>query len=179
MLQFYPLMSSSNLQRMYNQCCSSCNQVYQSPIRHRQAWSYSFHSYQKWANPGLFCHLVLSFQKHITNFTANRYVKKCPSSIWYRDSNLQPLEHEYPPITTRPGLPSASILTYVVVYFSCLRLHVSTKYCKTFCVLTSLLRKLRVEGHDKFLSCKIIMINKPLILIGICWQICRNLCTPT
>ena len=33
------------------------------------------------------------------------YVKKCPSSIRCWDSNLQPLEHESPPITTRPGLP--------------------------------------------------------------------------
>ena len=32
-------------------------------------------------------------------------MKKCPSSKKYRDSNPQPLEHESPPITTRPGLP--------------------------------------------------------------------------
>ena len=31
--------------------------------------------------------------------------KKYPSSIWCRDSNSRPLEHEPPPITTRPGLP--------------------------------------------------------------------------
>ena len=35
----------------------------------------------------------------------NKYVKKCPSSIWYWDSNPWPLEHESPPITTSPGLP--------------------------------------------------------------------------
>ena len=29
------------------------------------------------------------------------------SSIWCRDSNSRPLEHEPPPITTRPGLPSS------------------------------------------------------------------------
>ena len=29
----------------------------------------------------------------------------CPSSIQCRNSNLKPLEHESPPITTRPGLP--------------------------------------------------------------------------
>ena len=29
----------------------------------------------------------------------------CPFSIWCRDSNSGPLEHESPPITTRPGLP--------------------------------------------------------------------------
>ena len=33
------------------------------------------------------------------------YVKKCPSSIRCQDSNSRPLEHEPPPITTRPGLP--------------------------------------------------------------------------
>ena len=33
------------------------------------------------------------------------YVKKCPSSIRCWDSNSRPLEHEPPPITTRPGLP--------------------------------------------------------------------------
>ena len=48
---------------------------------------------------------ILSFQTHITNFTTNKYVKTCPSSIWYWDLNSQPLEHESPPITTRQGLP--------------------------------------------------------------------------
>ena len=33
------------------------------------------------------------------------YVKICPSSIRYWDSNPQPSGHEPPPITTRPGLP--------------------------------------------------------------------------
>ena len=50
-------------------------------------------------------HLFSSFQTNITNFTTNMYVKKCPSSIRCRDSNSRPLEHEPPPITTRPGLP--------------------------------------------------------------------------
>ena len=45
------------------------------------------------------------FFKHRINFTTNTYVKKCPSSIQYPDSNPQPLEYESPPITTRPGLP--------------------------------------------------------------------------
>ena len=31
-------------------------------------------------------------------------MKKCPSSIWCWDSNSWPLEHESPPIITRPGL---------------------------------------------------------------------------
>ena len=46
-----------------------------------------------------------SFQTNTSNFTTNMYVKKCPSRIRCRDSNSWPLEHEPPPITTRPGLP--------------------------------------------------------------------------
>ena len=49
-------------------------------------------------------HLFVSFQTHITIFSTNRYVRKCPSSIQCRDSNTWPLEHESPPLTTRPGL---------------------------------------------------------------------------
>ena len=48
-------------------------------------------------------HLFLSFQTHNTNFTTNRYVKLCTSSIQCRESNSWPLEHESLPITTRPG----------------------------------------------------------------------------
>ena len=48
--------------------------------------------------------LVFS-NKHHYNFY-NKYMwKKCPSSIWCRDANPQPLERESLPITTRPGLP--------------------------------------------------------------------------
>ena len=49
-------------------------------------------------------HLFLSFQTFITIFTTKN-MKKCRSSIQCRDSNSQPLEHQSPPITTRPGLP--------------------------------------------------------------------------
>ena len=48
--------------------------------------------------------LFSSFQTHITIFTTNK-CEKCTSSIQYRDSNSQPLEHESHPITTRLGLP--------------------------------------------------------------------------
>ena len=37
----------------------------------------------------------------------------CPSSIQHQDSNPQPLEHESPPITTRPGL-----FLFIVVLFN-------------------------------------------------------------
>ena len=56
----------------------------------------------KWAIRGLFLVYFRSFS-NITNFTTNQ-CEKCPSSIWYWDLNPQSLEHESPPITTRPGL---------------------------------------------------------------------------
>ena len=49
-------------------------------------------------------HLFSSFQTHITIFSTNK-CEKCPSSMWCQDSNSQPMEHESPPIITRPGLP--------------------------------------------------------------------------
>ena len=61
--------------------------------------------------PGLFFHLFLSFQTHITIFTTNQ-CEKCPSSIRCWDSNPRPLEHEFHPITTRPGLPFALFVKY-------------------------------------------------------------------
>ena len=45
----------------------------------------------------------LSFQTNITILTTNK-CEKCPSSIRCWDLNQHPLEHESPPITTRPGL---------------------------------------------------------------------------
>ena len=40
----------------------------------------------------------------------NKVCEKRPSSIWCRDSNSWPLEHESPPITIRPGfLPMCNI----------------------------------------------------------------------
>ena len=41
-------------------------------------------------------------------------MKKCPSSIQCRDSNSRLLEHESPPITTRPGLLSSVIIIIIV-----------------------------------------------------------------
>ena len=49
--------------------------------------------------------LFLSFQTFITIFTTKILCEYCPFSILCWDSNTQPSEHEYPPITTRPGLP--------------------------------------------------------------------------
>ena len=57
----------------------------------------------KWANPGHFFILFLSFQTNITIFTTHK-CEKFPYSIRCWDSNPRPLEHESPPITTIPGL---------------------------------------------------------------------------
>ena len=54
-------------------------------------------------------HLFSSFQR---NFTTNRYVKKCSSSIRCRDSNSRSLEHESPPITIRSRLPHQETHTF-------------------------------------------------------------------
>ena len=65
-------------------------------------------------------------------FSSKINVKKCPSSIRCRYSNLQPLEHEFPPITTRPGLlptflcpspslylPNFGLSVSIFIYFVC------------------------------------------------------------
>ena len=67
----------------------------------------------KWANPGLFFVYFLSFQvKHYSTNNKSMWKMSCPSSIWHRDSNPWPSEHESPPITTRPGLsPYMGIVT--------------------------------------------------------------------
>ena len=48
----------------------------------------------------LFCLFSSISNKHC-NFTT--IICKYPSSMWCRDSNPRPSEHESPPITTRPG----------------------------------------------------------------------------
>ena len=50
-------------------------------------------------------HLFSVFSNKQCKFLHQMYVKKCPSSIWHRDSNPRPQERESPPLTTRPGLP--------------------------------------------------------------------------
>ena len=52
-------------------------------------------------------------------FLQQIYVEKCPSSIRCRDSNPRPLEHESPPITTRPGLPPSFIYSYNLIKWLC------------------------------------------------------------
>ena len=48
---------------------------------------------------------VFSNKQYI--FSANQ-CEKCPSSLQCQDLNLQPLEHESTPVTSRPELPSNS-----------------------------------------------------------------------
>ena len=48
---------------------------------------------------------ILFFSNKYYNFYNPTNEKKWPSSIQCWGSNPQPLEHESPPITTRPGLP--------------------------------------------------------------------------
>ena len=57
--------------------------------------------------------LLIHFRlfKQALQFFQQIYVKKCPSSIWCRDSDPQPLERESLLITTRPALPPHSIVT--------------------------------------------------------------------
>ena len=57
----------------------------------------------KWAIPGLFFIYFCLF-KQTLHLLQQIYVGKCASSIPHWDSNPQPSEPEFPPITTRPGL---------------------------------------------------------------------------
>ena len=66
-------------------------------------------------NPGLFFLFFLyfrPFQIHITNFTTNRYVKNVHPVYGVR---IQTLEHQPPPITTRPGLPPQINESYLAI----------------------------------------------------------------
>ena len=54
--------------------------------------------------PGLFFLYFRLFKKTL-QLLQQIHVKKCPSSIWYWDSNTQPSDCKFPPITARPGLP--------------------------------------------------------------------------
>ena len=55
--------------------------------------------------PASFSFIFGLFKQTSLQFLQQIYVKKCPSSICYRDLNPRPLEFESLPTTTRPGLP--------------------------------------------------------------------------
>ena len=60
---------------------------------------------KKWGHPRPLFRLFLVFFKQTSIQFYSKFCEKCPSSIWHWNSNPQPSELEYPPITTRPGLP--------------------------------------------------------------------------
>ena len=100
--------------------CKERNHFYRSPLQTTYLsyelltlfylifpWSWGRKCYYlllNWPTPASFSFIFFFSNTHY-NFTTNRNVKKCPSSIWCRDSNSRPLELESPPTTTRPGLP--------------------------------------------------------------------------
>ena len=61
-------------------------------------------SREEWAIPGLFLLYFRLFHTKINTPTTNT-CEKCPTSIRCWDSKPNPCEHEWPPITTRPGHP--------------------------------------------------------------------------
>ena len=74
----------------------------------------------KWAIPYLFF-IYFSLFKQILQI-----MKKCPSSIRCWDLNPRPLEHESPPITTRPRLPPQTSFVKFNHYFSNTKIFLST-----------------------------------------------------
>ena len=77
---------------------------------HCPSWTvsvvFTFLFFKKMGHPQPLFHLFSSSQTNITILTTNIREKMIwPSSIQQRDWNPRPLEHESPPITTRPGLP--------------------------------------------------------------------------
>ena len=65
-------------------------------------------------SPASFSYIFGLFQTSINTILQQINVKKCPSSIWHRDSNPRPSERESSPITTRPGLPP--IILFVAAF---------------------------------------------------------------
>ena len=67
-------------------------------------------------------------QKLCTSFTTNKCEQMLwPSSIRHQNLNPRPLEHESPPITTRPGLPPnlTSNLPHVQFYYCYTQLQIA------------------------------------------------------
>ena len=63
--------------------------------------------------PASFSFVFGLFKQTLLQFLQKIYVKKCPSSIRYQDSNPRPSECESLPITTRPGLTPG--LLYLII----------------------------------------------------------------
>ena len=75
------------------------------------------------------------FKTNKTILTTNQCEKmSCPSSLWRWDLNPQPSEREFPPITTRPGLPphKGPLLPYRVLLSLCIAfIHIHLSYGQT------------------------------------------------
>ena len=66
---------------------------------------------------------IFGIFKHNSIFVPNQ-CEKCPSSIWHRESNPRPFEHESTPKTTRPGLPANFLI---------LCDEINSDFCSLFC----------------------------------------------
>ena len=75
-----------------------------------------------WPSPASVSFIFVFSNKHYNFYIKYMWKKFCPSSIWCRDSNPQPSEHESPPITTRPRLLPFHCLDFVWNVFSSLLL---------------------------------------------------------
>ena len=60
-------------------------------------------------SPASFSFIFRLFETNINTVLQQINVKKCPSNKRCWNLNPQPSEHESPPITTRPGLPSKKL----------------------------------------------------------------------
>ena len=58
---------------------------------------------EKWAIPSISLVYFRLFKQTLQLLTRNQ-CEKCPSSIWYQESNPHPSEHGFSPKTPRPGL---------------------------------------------------------------------------
>ena len=86
-----------------------------APSRPPRQWMFEM-SVKNGPSPGSFSFIFRRFKHTIVKIVLQQInVKKCPSSIRCWDLNPQPLEHESPPLTIRPGLPP--IFAQVILLF--------------------------------------------------------------
>ena len=74
--------------------------------------------------PASFIIYFRSFQTNIIIIFTTIQCEKCPSSIRCWDSNPWPLDHESPPITTRPGLPPKSLYFLHLLFYASLKVFI-------------------------------------------------------
>ena len=71
------------------------------------------------SHPASFWYFFVLFPTNITIFTTI-WCEKCRSIKYCRDLNPQPLACEFPPITTRPGLPINPMSWFLHTHFAIL-----------------------------------------------------------